>query len=277
MALAVKPVPPALGGGILNGGNLVRMIYLDESGVSDDEPYLVVAGAIIHADKQWKMIEKYLHNMVEALIPSEMRPDFCFHATELYSGTKRFHRDRWPKEARWKILDELVSTPAKFDLPLVCGYVPKADFKGRNASIKNRASLYVNAQAVSLLICSIGFEYLANNAADDGEVGLLIAEDNKEARRLMRNVINFNRNPDLVALLDEETRRHVPLTRIVDTVHYAEKLDSSPLQIADACAFSIMRRLRRGKDSERFYKPLESYLVRRPNLERLDIIDLPSI
>jgi hypothetical protein len=92
----------------------------------------------------------------------------------------------------------------------------------------------------------------------------------------MRDIINFNRNPELVAILPEETRKHVPLTRIVDTVHYAEKLDSSPLQIADACAFTIMRRLRRGADCERFYKLLEPQMVNPPNFARFDLISLPS-
>jgi hypothetical protein len=33
------------------------MVYVDESGISAGEPYLVVAGAIVHADRQWKALE----------------------------------------------------------------------------------------------------------------------------------------------------------------------------------------------------------------------------
>ncbi len=259
------------------------MIYLDESGVSPDEPFLVVAGVVIHADKQWKAIEKYLHDMADDLIPPDMRAGFFFHSTELYSGGKRFKRDRWPKENRWKILEELVSIPTKFDLPIVCGIVFKEDFKVRqtrhlalSSGLTIKETLAVRAQAVALMICAISFEQWASKAAESNEVGLMIAEDNKEARTLMRNMINFNRNHELVALLPEGTRKHVPLTRIVDTVHYAEKLDSSPLQIADACAFTLMRRLRRGADCERFYKLLEPQIVNRPNFAKFDLIALPS-
>ena len=85
------------------------------------------------------------------------------------------------------------------------------------------------------MICALAFERWASKAAKPNKVGLMIAEDNKEARALMRDVINFNRNPELVALLPEETRKNVPLTRIVDTVHYAEKLDlSSPCRGLDS-------------------------------------------
>jgi hypothetical protein len=163
------------------------MIYLDESGISVAEPFLVVAGAVIHADKQWKAIEKYLHDMAEDLIPPDMRGGFFFHATELYSGGKRFNRDRWPKETRWKILDELISIPAKFDLPIVCGVVYKEEFKVSQArhqalqpSLKIRETLAPRAQAVALMICAISFERWASKAAESNEVGLMIAEHTRK-------------------------------------------------------------------------------------------------
>src|SRR5690349_11146121 len=92
----------ALGGDPLCGDRLMRMVYLDESGISTREPYLVVAGAIVHADKQWKALEKYLHHMRDDVIPPNLRKDCVFHATDLYHGTKKFHRDQWPQEYRWK-------------------------------------------------------------------------------------------------------------------------------------------------------------------------------
>src|SRR6266849_3413019 len=102
MNLVHRQWPMGLGGGPLLGDNLVRMIYLDESGISATEPYVVVAGVIIHADKQWKGLEKYLLDMVDELIPPAMRDNFYFHATELFSGGKRFDRNSWPKEKRWR-------------------------------------------------------------------------------------------------------------------------------------------------------------------------------
>jgi hypothetical protein len=156
---------------------------------------------------------------------------------------------------------------------LVCGFVRKAEFQRRHAStLKDAGSITVNAQAVAFNLCAMTVQRWMSEAAEPDEVALLIAEDNKEARRQMRSMVNFNRNPDF-SLLDAAAARHLPLTRIVDTAHFAEKLDSSPLQIADACAFSIMRRLRRAPDCERFYHPLEPHLVMRPNFASLDLID----
>jgi hypothetical protein len=54
-------------------------------------------------------------------------------------------------------------------------------------------------------------------------------------------------------------------TRIVDTVHFAEKSHSSPLQVADACAFAIKRHLMAKPHSDRFYEPLKPRMIMRPS------------
>ena len=102
----------------------MRLVYLDEAGISNpqQEPYLVVAGIIVHADEQWYALEQYLRDMVTDFIPPSLRAGFTFHANQLFAGGgKIFDRDVWPKETRWQILQELVSIPEKFDLPVVCG------------------------------------------------------------------------------------------------------------------------------------------------------------
>ena len=255
----------------------MRLVYLDELGIAASEPYVVVAGAIVHADRQWKALEKYLHDMVEDVIPLEMRPGFRFHATELYSGGKRFDRATWSKEARWQILDELVSLPEKFGLPLVCGLVRKDEFQQRNPALTNARDLALGAQAIAFNFCGWAVERWMKELTGEDEVALLIAEDNREARRLMREIVNFNRDPQKVTkLIPGKLSEQLPFTRIIDTLHFAEKADSSPLQVADACAFAIMRRLRKGAEFERFYKPLEANLVMAPNLARLDAFDGPN-
>ena len=119
-------------------------------------------------------------------------------------------------------------------------------------------------------MCAVGANEYMNKRGEAGEVALLIAENNNDARRLIRSHHNFLRDPAMVALLSEETRKNLPLTRLVDTVHFAEKLDSSLLQLADACAYVIKRQLMKASDSDRFYQPLVPFMVRRPNLEALD-------
>jgi hypothetical protein len=250
----------------------VRLVYVDEAGISNprQEPYLVVAGIIVHADKQWHALEQYLRDMVTDFIPPWLRTDFTFHAHQLFAGGgKVFDRQVWPKEIRWRILQELVSIPEKFDLPVVCGFVDRAKFE---TAFGNRTphDVTVGAHTAAFSMCAVAANEYMNKRGEAGEVALLIAENNDNARRLIRTHHNFIRDPAKVVLLSEETRKNLPLTRLVDTVHFAEKLDSILLQLADACAYAIKRRLMKASDSDRFYQPLVPFMVRRPNLEALD-------
>jgi hypothetical protein len=104
------------------------MVYLDEAGISkpDLEPFVVVAGVMIHADKQWHAVEAHLSSLTDRYVPPAKREGFSFHATELFSGGKTFTREEWPKEERWTILDQLVAIPGKFELPVVAGWVARA-------------------------------------------------------------------------------------------------------------------------------------------------------
>jgi hypothetical protein len=42
-------------------------------------------------------------------------------------------------------------------------------------------------------------------------------------------------------------------TRIIETVHFAAKADSMPLQVADACAFIVKRHLMEKEDAGSFF------------------------
>src|SRR4029077_13876330 len=78
-------------------------------------------------DKQWKPLGQYLSDMADEYAPKEHRANFAFHAMELFSGGKIFPREKYSKEWRWRVLDELVAIPGKFDLPIVWGRVPRAE------------------------------------------------------------------------------------------------------------------------------------------------------
>jgi hypothetical protein len=71
--------PRALGGGPLVGDQLVRFVYLDETGTGDPqiEPYVVVAGVMIDADRQWKDVENHLIDLADAFATPDDRLQFC--------------------------------------------------------------------------------------------------------------------------------------------------------------------------------------------------------
>jgi hypothetical protein len=222
----------------------------------------------MHPEKQAKALDDYLRSMVEDYVPSALREGFAFHATEIYSGKKRFNKNRWPMNLRWKVLDELVSIPAKFDMPIVMGFIPKGKLRRDYVALKQRdIDLAAHAIAFTTALCS-GNMYMQMGAAPN-EMASVTVENSDHARTLIRTTHDFIRDPEQVKQLPDEVAKHLPLDRIVEDVTFASK-SSSALQVADAVAFAIMRRLRRGRDSERFYDPLEPNIVARPNFAVLD-------
>lgn len=107
--------PRSLSGHSLVGCKLLRLVYIDEAGISNpkQEPFLVVAGVIVHADQKLNAIERHLEHILERHIPARQRDGFVFHATELFNGGgKVFRRQKsdvigpveWPLERRLKIV-----------------------------------------------------------------------------------------------------------------------------------------------------------------------------
>ena len=59
----------------------MRFVFLDEGGISQHEPFVVVAGVIVHGDEQLIPLEKKLDRLIRKHIPEEQQPGFVFHAT----------------------------------------------------------------------------------------------------------------------------------------------------------------------------------------------------
>jgi hypothetical protein len=245
----------------------VRFIYLDEAGISNpmQEPFVVVAGAIVHADKQWKFLERYLNDMKDDLVDPERRHGFVFHATELFSGGGNFPREIWPREERWKILDELISIGDKFDLPYIYGSVKRAEFSRRYPQYGVKEAT-TRCQVISFLMCMHAAQhYMAKKAPD--EVATVVMENNDGVRSLIGSMHGFIRDPNNIDFLRANGYGRFVLDNIVDDVHFSLKGRSSPLQVADAAAFVIKRHLMDRPESDRFYQPLKKRLVMLPKSE----------
>jgi hypothetical protein len=236
----------------------MRMAYFDEAGTSDmaTEPFLVLAGIIVNADEQWKWLEgkqNAIRNEVIGQIPEERRLKFAFHATELFSGGKDFPREEWGKEERWQILERLASIPLDLNIPIIAAYAKRWEAPGsKDISAKARLAIMQRDLFVQAVT---GVEQFMWFNASEKEVALIIAEEHQDNRTLMRIGQEFLKS-SFATDLPPQMQEWLPLTRIVDTTHFATRLQSIPLQFADIAAFIIKRHLEGAKDSERFYKAL---------------------
>ena len=240
-------------------GRTVRLVYLDEAGISkaSQEPFAVEAGIIINADKELIPVERHIDALVQKHIPPEYQSDFVFHATELFNGGgKVFQRDKWPLDKRLAIADELARIPRTFSLPIAFGWTERANFPQTfDPASLPQADHALGAHLVAFVTCAMAVEHWMRVEAPE-EVCLLIVEDNDRARKLMRETHLYYQNPQDLAQFGPEALRHFPFTKIKEEPLFQRKRKSSALQIADFCAY-VWKRFLMNQSDERYLRFLD--------------------
>lgn len=254
----------AIWGGELAGDRMTRFLYLDESGVANpgQEPWVVVAGIIIHADRQWKLLEERLSALADDYAPGGSRDGFVFHAKELWSGGKVLVRGEYPAERRWEALMAICSIPEEFKIPVVFGAVHRAFYHQFSQGSLSQKDVTLDAQVIAFGECVTATEYYMRTEADPSEVATVTVEHNSQTYRLFRDQ---HRQLKSVTWLSEGMHPSAllfwPVTRVVDSVNFCEKHDSSILQIADACAFVIRKKLEANLDAEPYWEAFKNQLM----------------
>lgn len=250
----------------LQGTKLVRVTYMDKSGVSPREPTLVEAAVIIHGDDQVIPVEEYLERLVAKHIPEEKRNGFVFHAAEIFGGGDKkciFHnKEEWPEDRRLAILDDLVAVPHKFGLPVCVGIVKKDSFRAQQTDKPHTdLEMSVAIHAMAIIQCEIGVE-LWMRANTRNEITHLIAENNNDVRIAAKEAHMLLRGKDEIekeGLMDHPC---FPFVRIRDGLQFTTKEESRLLQIADICAWSVRRAVNKVPNFLRFYDPIYPQIVR---------------
>jgi Protein of unknown function (DUF3800) len=246
----------------------VRLVYMDEAGISnpEQEPFVVVSGVIVDADKKLIAIERHLDTLVRRWIPAEHQDGFIFHAMELFNGGgKVFKRDDpdWPLEKRLEIADCLAAIPKKFKLPLTFGWVERKDFpKTFDGSDMSRREKTLGAHLVSFTAAAMQTEmWVRQNASN--EVCVLVVENNDEARRMITETqITYKSEASLRKAwggeLSERERKYFPFRKIKQNPLFEPKTPASVLQLADFCAYVFKKWLMRNRHYDRFLNPLRA-------------------
>jgi hypothetical protein len=184
---------------------------------------------IVHPDRQWDVASNYLE-CLRAEVPEEIRENFVFHATELFSGGKIFDRKKWDKGIRWPILKRFLAGPRLCNLPVAL-------------SFNRKQSLVDGLDPKQQLMLRHGVAFLeclkAANAGMKrmfpGEKATIIAEDHPTMRRRLSQIPEMLRDesaPEAVKELD-------PFDAIVNAIHFTNKQGAPLLQMADAVAFAV--------------------------------------
>ena len=243
----------------------MRLAYFDEAGISNPnhEPIMTVAGVVVDGDRQYKAVESYLDRLADKYVPDRSR-SFRFHAYELHSGVKNFPKERWPLDLRLEIMERIVDIPSLFDLAVFHCSIDRAEMKNLiPGDDKNLQACVEHAHA--FFFCALQVEMFLRKTEKD-ENGLLIAEDRKEVRRMIKSVHSmFRDRPESPLKIPEEAMepymRYLPFERIIEDVQFAEKSSSSLLQVSDICAFVIKRKISLKPHSDRYFNLLRENFI----------------
>lgn len=234
----------------LLGRNLVRLIYLDEAGTDARAPILAVAGVLVHGDGQWPEIDRRILELIDKYVEEDHRPDFFFHATDIYHGSGYFDRRKpeWDTlEKRLPIITDLANIIADLSLPVVLGQYTKEKFGTTNPFIASAKDKKQMIQCAAIIDCAVRADAWLEKYAPD-ELGTVIHEDGVDGKRMIKELFRVIRNEPIMRAQnfpdDFKQQFNLPLKRIIDTVHFAEKADARPLQLADLCAFIFARGLK---------------------------------
>jgi hypothetical protein len=252
--------PWSISGVELQGSNMSRSVYLDESGTDIHSSVAVVAAVIVDTDAQWKPVERYIYDLIQEFAPPEIQDGFVLHAKDLFHGwTKNvFDRKKHSFPQGPEVLRRLLEAPAKFGLALTFGYVrrPEAAKYLTNVltgekRLKEGLAGEIHAEAYVRAVLPV--ENYMRTIARPGELAKLVAEDSAPTKKaveeaqtlLMGQNLEENRAKKFLDL-SWSLRGGLPLDRIVGSIAFEKKTDNPLLQLADACAY-ILQRFHEGK------------------------------
>lgn len=264
--MALVEAERSLSGVRLWGNKIVRLVYVDEAGLSNPkhEPFVVVCGVVVDADKKLIAVERAIQKLIDRHIPEPSRPNFVFHAKELFNGGgKVFKRNDpdWPLSKRLSIANDIARLPAKFDLPLAFGFIEKAAMSQTAMTMFGPSVEKTTAAHVMAFIsCAMQVEHWMRANASQ-EVCLMVVEDNQTARQLITEQQHAQQDPLLNENLSPELGKHFPFRKIKEVPLFAGKQQSKVLQLADFCAY-VFKRIRMGDRRYRdVWEPLRKQLA----------------
>ena len=243
------PGNPAWERAPLLGHNLVRLLYLDEAGSDRGASTLIVAGVLVHGDRDWPEINRRMDRVIEKYVPPADRGDFIFHAKDVFHGAGYFNRTKpeWAnRDRRLNLMSDFADIIDELHIPIVAGGYKKHGFGSGISEIAealpdHKENLIHNMAAMDCMIWADRWlEHFAPS-----EMATVVHEDGTKAKRLIKNSVLLARNEHLLDRwgLSVEARQEVglPLNRIIDTVHFVDKQGARLLQLADLCAFTLGR------------------------------------
>lgn len=191
-------------------------------------------------------------------LPNDPNP--IFHAKDIFHGVGKFKREEWPRERRAHLLSELCEIPRMFELPVIAGFTERKRYEEKvlkTAPSIDQSKLRSFTHAETFLKAAMAIEGWMSRVTQN-ESAMIIAEDAPKIKNILK-IIHTGYTDRLAELGQKNKMFHS--NHIIETVHFAAKLESMPLQVADTCAFILKRHFMDKHDSASFFDILRPQLV----------------
>jgi len=238
------------------------LAYLDDSGTGNKTSPFQTMSAVIIADVQFTFLELIMGAAVEAIVPWEKMDKFEeFHASELFCGKGIFEGIDQAK--RFLVIETLLTTVAKYSIPIVYGAVDKA---------KLAKQLYGSADPVDFCFrsCMKGIDQWLKQqptATDSSyvlQLGLLIVDDYQDGKlknQLRNSFRQFRKQlrPPTARFMNAQF--DTGPWQLHDAMYFGNSKDSIGLQLADLCGYFIAKSLQGDTATKGFYDIIKGQIA----------------
>lgn len=233
----------AITGRPLGGNKLVRLIHLDETGTGNatDDAVVIVAGTIMEPDICYRQLEDELRALAFRYVPEDKYDHFVgFHAKELFNGSGKVFKG-WPIEKTLPIIRAMLRMYHRHSIPVIYGACPRDRYSAiGDRPTKAHDPVSAAHENAFLQVILRANRWMKRHARPD-EVAMIVVEDNDKMRHRLRNFHHRLKYPTdgMAKLLGED----LPLERIIESILFAKKHESSVLPLADLAALILKRRI----------------------------------
>jgi hypothetical protein len=225
---------------------------MDEAGTSWNEPVTVVVGVVMKPDNDWIKARAELKKVMNR-VPQKHREGMIFHAKEIWGNKK--YRDGWSREERFALICDMLALPRKLGMTVIMACHRKdAKQKRLIDKYKIKMSLAQWHHYRAFGDCLEAADCYVRERCGQEEIATVVYEDITEMRKHLENALKMGRMPNfqlskklLRPTLEEQRtgviaqRPRSGVSKIQDTIQFADKESSPMLQLADACAFAFRR------------------------------------
>ncbi len=236
----------------------MNLVYLDDSGFQGKTQ---IACATIINDKEFSISEGYMGYIIEQHVPAELRPNFEFHASELFHGNPPF--SAITQEARTDIFFQCISMIAQTTMGIIYSFVDIGKLRrGIHAT--------ANPTDIAFRLCLPEIERWFSEKEPEN-IGLLICDEPAEKPIRQQMLSTYREKRGRIQIHSEKeqgelrkvTEERGELPHLHDDMYFGSSAYSVGIQQADMCAYIIHRHLCGREDTEILYKLLEPKIFSR--------------